>query len=67
MTTTKWWERLRDLRVSKGLQQKDLCDASGIAASTLSKWESGSVAIEAVSLYGKILGVACSIDDPTME
>jgi len=36
------WRRLREIRVSKGMSQTDLADASGVSNSHISRLESGS-------------------------
>lgn len=37
----KFQERLKDLRHSKGLSQKQLAEATGLSFSAIGKWEAG--------------------------
>lgn len=55
-------EKLKELRESKKLSQKELAEAAGVTQATLSRWESGSQTPgfpDAMSLC-KALGVRCT-------
>lgn len=64
-------DRIKELRVSKGLNQKDLADATGITRSTISAYENGRMVppASAVTVLMKALGVDanCLLQDEVLE
>ena len=41
MITTIFAERIKDLRIEKGIGQEDLAKELGVSASVISRWENG--------------------------
>lgn len=58
-------DRLRELRLAKGLTQKELAEAAQIQQSALSRWELGEQPppFDAVHKLCKALGVRCTVFD----
>jgi transcriptional regulator with XRE-family HTH domain len=72
MAGTTFGERLKELRVAKGLTQQQLSDASGLSQNGISQWELGKREPDwsAVRALAKALGVSCEAfetDDQASE
>ena len=54
--------RIKEIRESKSMTQFDLSNACGLIQSTISKYETGDIAIDLMSLIKICEGLGCSID-----
>lgn len=58
-------EKLRELRLAKGLTQKELADQAGTNQQSVGRWEAGlqTPAFDAVQALCRALGVKCMVFD----
>ena len=56
---SKFYERIRELRIEKGLSQTELANATGLSQSAITLWENGqrSPGAEAIIILSRFFGV----------
>lgn len=64
-TKMNFGDKLKELRTAKGMTQKNLADAVGVAQSAIARWEIGQQipSFDVVQAICLSLGVSCNVFD----